>query len=174
MLLLGPAHGPYLADSVLTQCCLSCFSSVVSQPGLPSITEVQARSTNAWRLMHEGLDPDQSVPGRRLFFLNSHSRTCSPPQGFFCGGPTAVRGQSRVPPSLCLSCSLSLSPGVSADAGPALLPLAQGGRDEHGNQGARQEAPWRDGQKACSSPSVNLRLSSRLGCVENPTHRKYQ
>ena len=68
MLLLGPAHGPYLADSVLTQCCLSCFSSVVSKPGLPSITEVQARSTNAWRLMHEGLDPDQSVQGLRFIF----------------------------------------------------------------------------------------------------------
>lgn len=34
----------------------------------PSITEVQARSTNAWCLMHEGLDPNQSVQGLRFFF----------------------------------------------------------------------------------------------------------
>lgn len=46
-----------LADSVWPQCRLSCFASVVSKPGLPSITEVRAASTNACCLMHKCLDP---------------------------------------------------------------------------------------------------------------------
>lgn len=33
-----------------------CFSSVVSKPSLPGITEVRATSTNAWCLIHECLD----------------------------------------------------------------------------------------------------------------------
>lgn len=57
MLLLGPAHSFCLADSVWPQCRLSCFAFVASKPGLPSITEIQAASTNAWCLMHKCLDP---------------------------------------------------------------------------------------------------------------------